>query len=172
MNPRRILLALGGLLPAHSFHRLRKALYLAGGLPAGAGCHFMGRLRVHGDLAGKLAIGRDCVFNDGITLDLGGRVEIGDRVSIGMESLIATVNHRHDDPSFRGGERTYGDVRVGAGAWLGARVTLLPGVSVGEGVVVGAGAVVTRDLPPHHLCAGVPARPIRPLPGGPAGGGA
>jgi len=162
------LLALGRLVPIQKLCRLRKALYLAGGIPAGTGCLFMGRLRVFGRMRGQLAIGRDCVFNDNLTVDLGGKVEIADRVSIGLDCLITTVGHRYDNPDFRAGELVYGDVRIGAGAWLGSRVTVLPGVSIGEGALVGAGAVVNRDLPAHHLCAGVPARPIRIL--GPCAG--
>lgn len=52
-------------------------------------------------------------------------------------------------------------VRVGRGAWLGARVTLLKGVLVGEGSVVGAGSVVTKDVPAYTVAAGNPCRPVR-----------
>jgi acetyltransferase-like isoleucine patch superfamily enzyme len=50
------------------------------------------------------------------------------------------------------------DVRIGAGAWLGAKVIVLPGVTIGDGAVVAAGAVVTRDVDPMTIVAGVPAR--------------
>ena len=53
--------------------------------------------------------------------------------------------------------------RVTIGAWLGARVVVLPGVTVGQGAVVGAGAVVTRDCKPDSVYAGVPARLVRAL---------
>ena len=45
--------------------------------------------------------------------------------------------------------------------WLGARVTICPGVMIGEGAIVGAGAVVTKDVPPRAVVAGVPARVIK-----------
>lgn len=48
-------------------------------------------------------------------------------------------------------------------AWIGAHATILPGVRIGRGAVVGAGAVVTRDVPPHSIAAGVPARIIRTM---------
>jgi len=55
-------------------------------------------------------------------------------------------------------------VSVEDGAWIAARVTVLPGVTIGRGSVVAAGAVVTRDVPPNCLVAGVPARVLRELP--------
>ena len=45
--------------------------------------------------------------------------------------------------------------------WLGARVTICPGVTIGEGAIVGAGAVVTKDVPPRTVVAGVPAKVIK-----------
>ncbi|WP_281250869.1 acyltransferase [Sinomonas mesophila] len=63
----------------------------------------------------------------------------------------------------------YSPVRIGKGAWLGAGVVVQPGVSIGEGCVVAAGAVVTKDLDPNGLYAGVPAKLVRSLAGEPEG---
>ena len=52
---------------------------------------------------------------------------------------------------------------IGKGVWLGARCTILPGVTVGDGAVVAAGAVVVRDVAPHTVVGGVPARFLREL---------
>jgi acetyltransferase-like isoleucine patch superfamily enzyme len=56
-----------------------------------------------------------------------------------------------------------GAVSIGNGAWVGARVTILAGVTIGEYAVIGAGAVVTRDVPPRCLAAGVPAKVLKQL---------
>ena len=51
---------------------------------------------------------------------------------------------------------------IGRRVWLGASVTVVPGVHIGDGAIVGAGAVVTKDVPANTIVAGVPARVIRP----------
>lgn len=54
-------------------------------------------------------------------------------------------------------------VHIGSDCWLGASVTVCPGVTIGDGCVIGAGAVVTKDIPPYSFAAGVPAKVIRKL---------
>lgn len=52
-------------------------------------------------------------------------------------------------------------ITIGNHVWIGAKATVLKGVTIGEGAVIAAGSVVTSDIPPHSLCAGVPAKVIR-----------
>ena len=63
----------------------------------------------------------------------------------------------------RGGAAAAEPVNIGAGSWLGANVTVLPGVNIGNGAVVAAGSVVIRDCVSHGLYAGVPAKLVKVL---------
>jgi maltose O-acetyltransferase len=96
-------------------------------------------------------------------LNASGRIDIGDRVTIGHHVMVITDSHRMSDPSRRGGERLSAPVTIEDGVWVGARVTILPGVTLGRGCVVAAGAVVADDVAPHTLVGGVPARKISDL---------
>jgi acetyltransferase-like isoleucine patch superfamily enzyme len=76
---------------------------------------------------------------------------------------LIPANHRFDDvnrPIWTQGESRIG-IRIEDGVWIGANATILDGCTVGEGSVVAAGAVVTRDVPPLSVVAGVPARVVR-----------
>jgi len=106
--------------------------------------------------APRIELGSRVVINHGSVLD--GRhygIVIGDDVSIGPEAAILTLGHdpRSTDFANRGGP-----VRIERHAWVAYRAIILPGVTVGEGAVVGAGSVVTKDVPPFAIVAGVPAR--------------
>lgn len=61
---------------------------------------------------------------------------------------------------WNGGQKT-APVHIGNHVWIGTRVTVLKGVSIGDGAIIGAGSVVTHDIPPRCLAAGVPARVLR-----------
>jgi acetyltransferase-like isoleucine patch superfamily enzyme len=98
----------------------------------------------------------------GLTLDLGAEIFIGDRVYIGHEVMILTSSHKLGPSFHRAGIDNLLPVRIGDGAWICARATLLPGVTVGAGAVVSAGAVVNKDVPPNSIVSGSPARVIVP----------
>ena len=89
------------------------------------------------------------------------KVEIGDDTIIGPGFYLLAGDHRFDQPgiAFNASVRGVNEpVKIGRKVWLGARVTLLKRVSVGAGAILAAGAVVTRDVEPLAVVAGVPAR--------------
>jgi acetyltransferase-like isoleucine patch superfamily enzyme len=106
----------------------------------------------------RVAIGDHAVINYDVLLDGRRGLEIGDNVSISEGTVLLTLAHDVDDPGLA---LEGAPVTIGSYVFVGARALILPGVTVGEGAVVAAGAVVTRDVPPYAVVAGVPARRVR-----------
>ena len=96
-----------------------------------------------------------------------GGVRIGDRVYTSPFTQIIAVNHVFDDPNRPFVEQgiTAEGIVIEDDVWLGAGAIITDGVTVGKGAVVAAGAVVTKDVPPHTVVGGVPARPIKTIDG-------
>ncbi len=87
----------------------------------------------------------------------GGGVVIKDRVMIASHVAITSLTHDYRCQSMRD-SLIRAPVLIESDVWIGAHSVILPGVTVGEGAVIGAGSVVTRDVAPHDIVAGVPAR--------------
>lgn len=108
-------------------------------------------------------IGGNVYVNTGLTVVDDSQVTIGDRVMFGPHVTIATAGHPiHPDPRATDGQFS-APVVIEDDAWIGANVTILPGVSIGRGSVVAAGAVVGAHVPPMTVVAGVPAKVIRAI---------
>jgi acetyltransferase-like isoleucine patch superfamily enzyme len=109
-----------------------------------------------------IRVGRNVFINQNCTIyDLGG-VDIGDDVLIGPNVSIITSGHPIE-PSRRRDGVTAAPIVIERNVWIAAGATIIGGVTVGENSVVAAGAVVTKDVPPNSLVAGVPAKVIRSL---------
>ena len=156
-------------LPPNVGTRVRVQVMRMAGFRIGRGTMFWGMPIIvgEGDVVSKLNIGEGCWFNVGCYLELGEEIHIGNDVSFGPEAMILTSTHdtRVGTPARRAVEISSLPVVIKNGAWLGARSTILPGVTVGEGAIVAAGAVVHRDVPPNTLVAGVPAKVVKNLGG-------
>lgn len=103
--------------------------------------------------------GRDVFVNFGCSFMDRGGITIADGALIGPQVKLITENHA-EAPEDRANVYSI-PIHIGRGAWLGAGVTVLPGVTVGDYAIVGAGSVVTRDVPARAIVAGVPARLVR-----------
>jgi acetyltransferase-like isoleucine patch superfamily enzyme len=135
--------------------KLRHACYRRMGLTLGSGAVVHRRLELRA--ASGVQIGDGTVIGFDVILDGRRGIAIGAHVNVSSEVAIWTLQHDHRDPKFGdcGGRVTIGDR-----AWLSFRATILPSVNIGEGAVVAAGALVTRDVPPYAIVAGVPARVV------------
>jgi acetyltransferase-like isoleucine patch superfamily enzyme len=148
------LATLTGLIPSH---RVRLFLYRAVfGIKIGGGSAIHWQCRFWEP--GRITIGEHTVIGNNALLDGRYGLVIGDRVVMASEVAIYTLQHDVDDPFFGS---VGGPVFVEDYAYVGPRVTILPGVRIGQGAVVSAGAVVTKDVAPFAIVGGVPAQFIR-----------
>ncbi len=92
-----------------------------------------------------------------------GGIEIGDRCIIAHDLSIHSDNHNFDqvNTSIKYQGSTKQKVVIESDCWLGANVTVLGGVTIGEGAVIGAGSIVTKDIPPYSVAVGAPAKVIK-----------
>lgn len=115
-------------------------------------------------------------FGSGTHIVIGDRSQIGQNskidhdtifgndVVMGPDVIIMSSAHAFEDPNVPinlQGALPKRPVVIGNDVWLGTRVVVMPGVSIGEGAVIGAGSIVTKDIPPYSIAVGAPARVIR-----------
>ncbi len=116
----------------------------------------------------RIRLGDDCNIGERCYLwagDSSGRIVIGNGVSLAPEVFITASDYGVvKGRSFRDQPRRERDIIIGNEVWLGARVVVTAGVTIGDGCIVGAGAVVTKSLPPNSIAAGVPAKVIAQRP--------
>jgi acetyltransferase-like isoleucine patch superfamily enzyme len=114
-----------------------------------------------------ITIGSDSLIGEYSVVRGQGGVEIGDRVYTSPFTQIIAVNHIFDDPNRPFVEQgiTAQGIVIEDDVWLGAGAVITDGVRVGKGAIVAAGAVVTKDVPPHTVVGGVPAKIIKTIDG-------
>ena len=114
-----------------------------------------------------IKIGRDSLVGEYTVIRGQGGVVIGDRVYTSPFTQIIAVNHVFTEPDrpFIDQGITAEGIVIEDDVWLGAGAIITDGVRVGKGAVVAAGAVVTRDVPPHSVVGGVPAKLIKTIDG-------
>jgi acetyltransferase-like isoleucine patch superfamily enzyme/glycosyltransferase involved in cell wall biosynthesis len=116
----------------------------------------------------RITLGNRCHVGERVCLWAGnatGRITLGDDVMIGPATFVTASDYGLEEgtpPAFQ--PKNERNVVIGNGVWIGANAVITAGVTIGDGCIIGAGSVVTRDLPANMICAGVPARPIKPRP--------
>lgn len=114
---------------------------------------------LHADFGRNLRIGKRVFLNSGCSFQDQGGVTIGDDCLVGHDVVFASLNHDLD-PTKRG-DLHPAPIVIGSNVWIGARATLLAGVTVGDDAVIAAAAVVTKDVPAGAVVVGAPARVVR-----------
>jgi acetyltransferase-like isoleucine patch superfamily enzyme len=114
------------------------------------GNRFLNARKVH--LGPRNVINFDCLLDGRIH-----EIRTGSDVSIGPEAAILTLGHDTAADDFR---NRGGAVLIGDRVWIGYRAVILPGITIGDAAVIGAGAVVTNNVEPYAIMAGVPARKV------------
>jgi maltose O-acetyltransferase len=165
-DPRRLVAHLvSRAFPQFSFTRTRTLALRAAGVRIGERSGILGPIDITGagDIRELFSVGEDTFISGPLHVDLGAPVRIGSHVQLGHHVVLLTINHEMGPANARCGPQVAAPIIIGDGVWIASRVTVLPGVSIGDGSVVAAGAVVSRDVPPNSLVAGVPARVVRAL---------
>lgn len=152
LETRVFFLHLAGNIPLHF---VRWIVFRAGGIKIARRSTIHTGVRFYDPR--NIVIGEDTVIGEGAVLDGRDKLTIGNHVDIASEVMIYNSEHDLSSEDFAAHN---GTVRIEDYVFIGPRAIILPGVTIGKGGVVGAGAVVTRDVPPHAIVAGVPAKII------------
>ncbi len=128
----------------------------------GEGCYIEPPL--HANWGGKYVhFGYHVYANFNLTLVDDTHIYIGDNTLMGPNVTLVTAGHPILPELRLRGLQYNMPIRIGKNCWLGAGVTVLPGVTIGDHTVVGAGSLVTRDLPANVVAVGSPCRVMRPI---------
>lgn len=106
----------------------------------------------------QLSIGEYSHINRGCTIDARGIISIGNNVSISYNVSLITGSHDYNTKTFRG---RFLPIRIDDNVWIGNNAVIQQNVTIGKGAVISAGAVVTKDVEPFCVVAGIPARKIK-----------
>jgi acetyltransferase-like isoleucine patch superfamily enzyme len=112
---------------------------------------------------GLLDIGQSAFINYGCSISATRLVRIGARCNIGTGVIIMDSDFHRIEPERRTESPEPRPIVLEENVWLGARVIVLGGVTIGAGSVIGAGSIVTRDIPPRSVAVGQPAKVVRTL---------
>lgn len=159
----RIADRVGVLDRSMGYFLFRKALGREGRVNAWRrlGCRIDGHVRIGPRVTMRcphhVSIGDGSSIGGRTWIDAWGPISIGSRCLLNDEVSLLSAGHDIHSPDFAGDPRP---ITIGDYAWLPVRIIVLPGVEIGEAAVVGSGSVVTRNVPPHAVVAGNPARVI------------
>jgi acetyltransferase-like isoleucine patch superfamily enzyme len=138
-----------------------------GRLEVGPGVRLMPGCWITAPGEARVNIGRHTYLNLGCTIAAYEEVRIGQHCMFANGCFVTDADHRYDDPRtpmYEQGYRVKGPTIIGDNVWCGVNVVVLGGVTVGDHCVIGANSVVTHDIEPFSVAAGIPAQVIRKIP--------
>jgi putative colanic acid biosynthesis acetyltransferase WcaF len=138
------------------FHRWRAFVLSLFGAKLGRGCHIYSRARIWAPW--NLECDDHATIGDDAVVYNPERIVLGTHAIVSQQAYLCGATHDYEDPRFP--LRAF-PISIGSYAWICARATVQPGVSVGEGAVLALGAVAVRDLDPWTVYAGIPARRVK-----------
>lgn len=141
-------------VPLHVFRKMWLSVFVKNGFKNSYGRH----VRFH--TPWRIELGNDIVVNHHVMLDGRKGIRIGNSVDIGEWTSIWSLQHLTSDMNHG---VSGGKVVIDDHVWIAPRCIILPGVHVGKGSVVATGSIVTKNVPPFSLVAGVPAKVIKNL---------
>jgi len=146
------------VFPVSGFFALKRKLCRMSGIEADAGSQINGHTWFYGrgkvTIGEKTWIGPRCRFYT----DASVTISIGENCDIAPEVAFVVGSHELGNEGRRAGKGYCKPIVIEDGCWLGARVTVLGGVTIGKGSMIGAGSLVTKDIPANSLAVGVPAK--------------
>lgn len=145
-----------GMIPSHHIRDFIYRNIFCVDLQKKAVIYFGAEIRSHPNLH----IGEGSIIGDRAILDARSGIYIGRNVNFSSNVKIWTYQHDHSSPNFDITKEKTGSVKIGDRVWIGPDVTILHSVDIGEGAVVAAGSVVTKNIPPYSIVAGIPAKVI------------
>ncbi len=149
-------------LPASVVVLGRTCIYGTGAIRFGEDALLYPDLHLETQSQATITLGDGVVLSRGVHLVAMSSITIGRGSMIGEYTSIRDANHkRMANVPIRYAGYLASPIAIGAEVWIGRGVTVLGGVTIGDGATIGANAVVTRDVPPGAVVAGIPAAPIR-----------
>lgn len=126
------------------------------------------RMQVYPELSNEghpsITIGTGCFFGYRICMLAAGTITIGDHVLMASDITLCAHNHGMDPESdipYMDQPLTCAPITIADDCWIGDKVIVLPGVTIGKGSIIGAGSVVTKDVPEYSIAVGNPARVVK-----------
>ena len=117
----------------------------------------------------EIVIGDNCSIGEYTQITAINKITIGDGLLTGRYVYIGDNSHgglSKEEAGIRPASRkltSKGEIRIGRNVWIGDKVTILGGVTVGDNVIIGAGSIVTHDIPSNSMAAGMPAKIVKEL---------